>query len=64
MSDAPLPDGAVEKYAPAVKFHADERVFPCSIEYLMKDATLNYRLWRQPEPIPNQQTGTPVVVVF
>ena len=64
MSNFPLPDGAVVKYAPAVKFHADERVFPCNIEYLMKGATLNYRLWRQREQIPNQQTGVPAVVAF
>ena len=54
----------VKKYAPAVKFHENERIFPCSIEYLLKGSTLNYRTWRDAKKIDKQSAGTPAAIFF
>jgi hypothetical protein len=59
-----LPLDIVKKYAPAVKFHENERVFPCSIEYLLEGATLNYRTWREAQKLDKQYARTPAAVFF
>jgi hypothetical protein len=59
-----LPIDIVKKYAPAVKFHENEKVFPCTIEYLMHGGTLNYRTWRPVQKIDGQQSATPAAVFF
>ena len=59
-----LPLDIVKEYAPAVKFHENERVFPCTIEYLLKGGTLNYRTWRLAQNIGTPNTGTPAAVFF
>ena len=64
MPNHPLPQGSVQKYAPAVKFHADEQNFPCSIEFLMNGGKLEYRRWNEPEEITAQQTVTPSLSVL
>src|SRR5690242_18001234 len=59
-----LPLDIVKQYAPAVKFHENERVFPCTIEYILKGATLNYRTWRLAQKIDKQFTAVPTAVFF
>jgi hypothetical protein len=59
-----LPPDYVKKYAPSVKFHGMERVFPCDIEYLVQGGTLNYRPWSEAAKVGSQRTGVPAVVAF
>lgn len=54
----------VKKYAPAARFHQDERSFPCSIEHLLQGSSLNRRMWRPSQQIPSQHTQTPAAASF
>jgi hypothetical protein len=59
----------IKKYAPAIFFHENERVHPCSIEHLLEGSTLKWRTWSVPNFVRdhdkgNQRTGVPAVAVF
>jgi hypothetical protein len=54
----------VKKYAPVLKFHPDEKYFPCSIEHLMHGAVLKYRNFLLPTMINGLQPESPALTVF
>ena len=59
-----LPLEVVKKYAPAAVFHRSEEYFPCSIEYLLSGASMNFRKWSLNVPIPGQHCFTPHAAIF
>jgi len=55
----------VKRYAPVIQFHPNEQSFPCSIEYLLEEATLNYRNFTLVATVGNQQSaGRPSITYF
>jgi ubiquitin len=53
----PIPIDIVKKYAPIFRFHPNEPYFPCSVEYLLQGATLNYRNFTSVGTIDGQLTS-------
>ena len=55
----------IRRYAPVFRFHPDEQTMPCSIEYLLQGATLNYRNFAFPTQIRGVDSANPLsIVVF
>lgn len=54
----------VKRYAPVFQFHPDEPCFPCSIEYLLQGATLNYRNFTIPSQMAGQSSRPPSIANF
>jgi len=55
----------VKKYAPSLRFHPNELYFPCSIEYLLQGATLNYQNFTAPIQIAGQKcSDRPSIINF
>jgi hypothetical protein len=64
-----VPIEVVKKYAPAIFFHENERVYPCSIEHLLLGSTLKWRTWSVAQFVEDknkkiQQTAVPAIAVF
>jgi hypothetical protein len=59
-----VPLDVVKKFSPAVKFHENERLFPCTIEYLLQGATLKYRTWSAYSEISMQLSGQTAMALF
>jgi hypothetical protein len=54
----------VKQYAPAFQFHPNEPSFPCSIEYLLQGATLNYRNFTFASKINAPKSSSRLSMVF
>jgi hypothetical protein len=54
----------VIKYAPTFRFHPSERYFPCGIEYLATNGTLNQHTFQPARQIPGQSTSTPALAFY
>lgn len=61
----------IKKYAPACIFHENEQNYPCSVEFLLKGATLKWRTWTfasqckdNQSPAVTQETGIPALALF
>ncbi|KAF2279273.1 uncharacterized protein EI97DRAFT_481558 [Westerdykella ornata] len=60
----PIPIDVVEKWAPSIKFHPNEKAFPCSIEYMLQNGSLNQHTFRPAQTIYGQKTSTPALACF
>jgi len=55
----------VKRYAPVFRFHPNEPTFPCSIEYLLKGATMNYRNFTRAAKVDGKiSLGRPSIAYF
>ncbi|KAF7122254.1 hypothetical protein CNMCM5793_000211 [Aspergillus hiratsukae] len=61
MSVPLVPIETVQKFAPSVNFHPNERYFPCGIEYMLQGGNLHQRTFRSARKIAGQNTSTPAL---